>query len=77
MNNKEKNTRICTFKEDYKSKAGDKKGEVIYRKGSQHAIHYLTVKSLLAKGAKIDVKAFDPEAAIKKLKARRATEKAK
>lgn len=69
MNNKEKNTRIVTFKEDYFSKAGEKeKASSIYKKGSVHAIHHLTVKSLLAKGAKMDVKKHDPEPGVKRLK---------
>lgn len=69
MNNKEKNTRIVTFKEDYFSQAGLKeKTAPIYKKGSVHAIHHLTVKSLLAKGAKMDVKKHDPEPGIKRLK---------
>lgn len=68
MNKKEKNTRICTFKEDYKSKAGDKVGEVIYRKGETHAIHHLTVKSLLTKGAKMDVKNLNPDPIVSRMK---------
>lgn len=71
MNNKEKNTRIVTFKEDYQSKAGGKDGQVIYKKGSIHAIHYLTVKSLLAKGAKMEVKVHDPGPGIARLKKER------
>lgn len=73
MNNKEKNTRICTFKEDYFSKAGLKEGAApIYKKGSTHAIHHLTVKSLLAKGAKMEVKTHDPAPGIARLKKERA-----
>lgn len=75
MNNKEKNTRIVTFKEDYISQAaltaeknGGPKAQPIYKKGSTHAIHHLTVKSLLAKGAKVEVKKHDPEPGIKRLK---------
>lgn len=68
MNNKEKNTRIVTFKEDYKSKAGS----VIYKKGSTHAIHQKLVTSLQEKGAKMDVKKHDPEPGVKRLKAKRA-----
>lgn len=70
MNNKEKNTRIVTFKEDYYSKAGGGPGKAnpIYKKGSVHAIHHLTVKSLEQKGAKMDVKKHDPEPGIKRLK---------
>lgn len=69
MNNKEKNTRIVKFKEDYFSKAGIKeKSAPIYKKGSVHAIHHLTVKSLEAKGAQMDVKKHDPEPGIKRRK---------
>lgn len=72
MNNKEKNTRIVTFKEDYFSKAGIKEGaQPIYKKGSVHAIHHLVVKSLQAKGAKIDVKTHDPAPGIARLKKQR------
>lgn len=60
MNTKLKNTRIVTFKEDYTSKAGT----TIYRKGETHAIHYLVVKSLQEKGAKMDVKPLDEGPAI-------------
>lgn len=72
MNNKEKNTRIVTFKEDYYSKAGTKEqASPIYKKGSVHAIHHLTVKSLLAKGAKMEIKVHDPAPGIKRLVAER------
>ena len=72
MNNKSKNTRIVTFKEDYMSAPGKEKGEVIYKKGSTHAIHFSIVKKLEAKGVKMDVKKHDPEAAEKRLKTARA-----
>ena len=68
MNNKEKNTRIVTFKEDYKTKAGT----LVYKKGSTHAIHKDLVGSLKEKGAKMDVQTFDPAAGIKRLKQKRA-----
>lgn len=78
MNNKEKNTRIVTFKEDYISqaalageKAGGPKAQPIYKKGSTHAIHHLTVKSLLAKGAKMDVRNHDPAPGVKRLQEQR------
>lgn len=71
MTNKEKKTRIVTFKEDYRSKAGGPDSQPIYRKGSVHAIHHLVVKSLQAKGAKMDVAKYDPEAAIKRIKSQR------
>lgn len=73
MNNKEKNTRIVTFKEDYFSKAGLKENAApIYKKGSTHAIHHLTVKSLQAKGAKMDIQKHDPTPGIARLKKARA-----
>lgn len=68
MNNKEKNTRLVTFTEDYKSKAGT----LIYKKGSTHAIHHALVADLKAKGAKMNVVKLDPEPAIKRLKQKRA-----
>jgi hypothetical protein len=85
LTNKEKETRIVTFKEDYSStaakseatKAGkDVKPQVIYRNGSVHAIHYSLVKKLEAKGVKMDVKKFDKEASEKRIKARMEKEKA-
>lgn len=81
LTTKEKETRIVTFKEDYSSapqvaiaaKAGkDAKPEVIYRKGSVHAIHQSLVKKLEAKGVKMDVKKFDKEASEKRIKKARA-----
>lgn len=70
LTNKEKETRIVTFKEDYASKAGKAAGKVIYRKGSVHAIHFKLVKQLETKGAKMDVKKYDKEAAERRIKAR-------
>ena len=72
VTNKEKETRIVTFKEDYASKVGKTKGEVIYKKGTIHAIHFKTVQQLQEKGAKMDVKKYDKEAAEKRIKARKA-----
>lgn len=83
LTNKEKETRIVTFKEDYSTKAQKAvagltdKPEVLFKKGSVHALHYSLVKSLEAKGAKMDVKKFDKEASEKRIKAARAKEKAK
>lgn len=68
MNNKEKNTRVVTFKEDYVTKAGT----VVYKKGSTHAIHKTLVKNLQEKGMKADVRALDVEAGVKRLKLKRA-----
>lgn len=73
MNNKEKNTRVVTFKEDYNSEAGKKANQPpIYRKGSVHAIHKDLVKKLQDKGAKVDVKPLDVEAMVRRIKAQRA-----
>lgn len=83
LTNKEKETRIVTFKEDYSSKAQKavagltEKPEVLFKKGSVHALHQSLVKSLEAKGAKMDVKKFDKEASEKRIKAARAKEKQK
>lgn len=69
MNNKEKQTRKVTFKEDYYSKAGKELGEApIYRKSSVHAIHEGLVSQLQAKGAKMEVGKFDFEAIKKRHK---------
>lgn len=74
LNNKEKETRIVTFKEDYSTKAQKAmagltdKPEVLFKKGSVHAMHQSLVKSLEAKGAKMDVKKFDKEASEKRIK---------
>jgi hypothetical protein len=73
MNNKFKNTRIVTFKEDYFSKAGVAKNEApIYKKGSTHAIHYKLVDDLKEKGAKMEVKNFDEQAYIRRSKEQQA-----
>lgn len=78
LTTKEKETRIVTFKEDYSSNAQKtvaglaEKPEVIYRKGSTHAIHQSLVKKLEAKGVKMDVKKFDKEASEKRIKKARA-----
>ena len=77
-NNKEKATRIVTFKEDYYSKPGKEKGEPpIYRKGSVHAIRQELVKQLQAKGAKFDTKELDVEAVAQRRKKMIADNKAK
>jgi len=85
LTNKEKETRIVTFKEDYSSEAAknvakaagkDVKPEAIFKNGSVHALHYSLVKKLEAKGVKMDVKKFDKEASEKRIKARMEKEKA-
>ena len=60
MSKKLENTRVVTFKEDYKSKIGT----LVYKKGSTHAIHQKTVANLKEKGAKMDVNKFDERRAI-------------
>ena len=72
MNNKEKNARLVTFKEDYQSTPGKLNGEVIYKKGTSHAIHKTLVKKLQDKGAKMDVKDIPVDAIVKRAKAARA-----
>lgn len=71
MNNKEKNARFVTFKEDYSSKPGKEKGEVIFRKGTTHALHKNVVKQLQDKGAKMDIKEVPVDAIVKRHKALR------
>lgn len=66
--NKFKKTRVVTFEEDYSSVPGKAKGEVIYAKGSTHAIHQNTVAKLQAKSVKMKVKEFDHGAYIAKSK---------
>lgn len=66
--NKIKNTRLVTFKEDYTSKPGKDEGYVIYKKGTTHAIHKSIVKELVRKGAKLESKEPDYEAAVKRAK---------
>lgn len=66
--NKIKNTKIVTFREDYVSKPGKEAGEVIYKKGTSHAIHKSIVKELQKKGAKMEIKEPDYEAAVKRAK---------
>lgn len=69
MGKKMENVKIVTFQEDYNSKAGiANKTEPIYEKGSTHAIHQRTVAQLRDKGAKMEVKPFDEQAAIKRAK---------
>lgn len=65
--NKYKDTRIVTFKEDYKVANGTR---VIYAKGSTHAIHKDLVKKLQLAKAQIDVKEFDKEKAVEAAKKR-------
>lgn len=72
MNNKEKNTRVVVFKEDYISAASKaelgKDAKPIYRKGETAAIHKDMVSKLEAKGAKMDVKKLDKEPIVKRRK---------
>lgn len=55
MSNRLKNTKIVTFKEDYKLNGG----QVVYAKGSEHPIHKDQVEKLKKNGAKFDAKDFD------------------
>lgn len=66
--NKFKKTRIVTFNEDYASTPGKEKAEVIYAKGSTHAIHQNIVAKLQAKSVKMSVKEFDHTAYITRSK---------
>ena len=52
MSTKTENTRIVTFESDYKLK----KGKVVYKKGTTHAIHKSTVEKIKESGAKCSVK---------------------
>lgn len=67
-----KDAKLVTFKEDYQSKPGKAKGEIIYEKGSQHAIHKALVKRLAEKGAKMDIKDVPVDQIVKRAKAQRA-----
>lgn len=72
MTSKERNARIVTFKEDFNSVAGKAEGTPpIYKKGTKHAMHQKLAASLQAKGAKIEVAKYDPEPAVRRLKAAR------
>lgn len=59
---------MVTFEEDYSSVPGKAKSEVIYAKGSTHAIHQNIVAKLQAKNVKMKVKEFDHAAYIAKSK---------
>lgn len=81
LTNKEKETRIVTFKQDYSTdaqiavaaKAGkDVKPDVLFKSGSVHALHQSLVNKLAFKGVKMDVKKFDKEASEKRIKKARA-----
>lgn len=63
MSNRLDNTRVVKFEEAY-----PKKGKAIYEKGSEHAIHYLTVEKLEKNGAKMKVAKFDEKAEVAKAK---------
>lgn len=64
-NRKTENTRIVTFKEDYKIKGG----KVVYAKDTTHAIHVDTVTKLEKRKVKMDVKTFDEAKKAEKSKA--------
>lgn len=60
MNNRVKNAKEVTFKEDFKSKSG----KVIYAKDSTHFIHKDLVDKLKSKGAKFTSKDINYEKAV-------------
>lgn len=78
VNSKIKSVRVCTFKEDYfspsclrRKAAAEKAGtpfyeEPIYKKGSVHAMDHTVAALIRDKGAKMEVKEFDEEGAIKR-----------
>lgn len=71
--NKIKNARVVTFQEDYFSKIGKtENAEPIYKKGSVHAMHVNLAAMLKDKGAKITIKEFDYDGAVKRAKAQLA-----
>ena len=72
-NRKKDNTRIVTFKEDYKIKGG----KIVYAKGSEHAIHKVNVEKLEAKGVKMDVKTYAEAQKANKAKASENPKKGK
>lgn len=60
--NKYENTRIVKIKEDFnpsKNEKENKPGRVLYKKGSEHAIHHKLLAKLKAKGLKYEVKEVD------------------
>lgn len=59
------NTRVVTFAEDYVNKAG----VVRFKKGTKIAIHFQTLETIIAKGAKIKVDNFEPKKIEEKAKA--------
>ena len=65
MSNRLDNTRVVTFKEDYKIKG---RTTPLYSKGSEYAIHHKTVEKLKSLGAKFDSKIFDEKGAVVKAK---------
>ena len=73
MNRKYENSRVVTFKEDYLTK----KGNVIYKANSTHAIHKDVVKKLEAEGVKmkvdkVDYSSIEAKKAKEHLEAKRA-----
>lgn len=72
ISNKMKNTRVVTFKDDYKIEG---RAKPVYRKGETHYIHHLTVEALKEAGAKMEVKKYQAEEKIEA--AREKVEKTK
>lgn len=64
-NNKIKNNRVVTFKEDYPSKPG---AQPIAKKGEVHALNVVLAAQLKDKGAKIEIKEIDYAGGIKRAK---------
>lgn len=74
------NTRIVKIKEDFnlsKNQKENKPGRLLYKKGSEHAIHYKLLKKLDEKGLKyeildVDFKALEDKARLALRKHRKA-----
>jgi len=65
MSKKLDNVRIVTFEEDYTTNARiEAKQPPIYRKGSKHAIHQVTIAQIKEKGAKMKVATYDYKRAV-------------
>lgn len=60
--NKYENTRVIKVNEDFnpsKNEKENKQGRVLYKKGSEHAVHYKLLEKLKAKGLKFTIKEVD------------------
>lgn len=63
MSNRLDNTRVVTFKEDYVVNK-----RVIYKGGSEHAIHKDLAEKLKKKGASVSIKEFDTKKKVAEAK---------